>query len=162
LQQYFREAGLTADELRLAAQAERNLPVPERRLRGEVLGPLFAREEFIRVARVFESALAELRPGGDPADAITDAGTALQEMLITLGAKGSSLGPLLASARNLRLFGPYDSRLGEGIEAIGEWVSAERSQQGDSHIFSTARYHDARLAVEIVGSLLAWLEHRTR
>ena len=55
-----------------------------------------------KVEAAFQAALRELKPGGDSADAITDAGTALQEMLMAAGAKGKSLGPLLDERPQVR------------------------------------------------------------
>jgi hypothetical protein len=112
------------------------------------------------VEKAFQAALRELKPGGDPSDAITDAGTALQEMLVILGAKGNALGPLLTSARSKGLLGPYDSKLAEGVENIGEWVSADRSSRGDAHLVRETGADDAWLAVHVVGALILRLEER--
>jgi hypothetical protein len=94
-------------------------------------------------------------PGGDPADAITDVGTALQEMLVYLGAQGNALGPLLKDAEQRGLLGPYDAKL------VG-WVSADRSNRGDTHSASSATKGDAWLTVHVVGALILRLEARLR
>lgn len=112
------------------------------------------------VERAFQAALTELKPGGDPADAITDAGTALQEMLVALGAEGNALGPLLNSARKRELLGPHDSKLAEGSQLIGDWVSADRSERGDVHGVKDTTPDDAWLAVHVVGALILRLGKR--
>lgn len=113
-----------------------------------------------KVEKAFHDALSELKPHGNAADAITDAATALQEMLLALGAEGNSLGPLLSSARKGGLVGPHDSKLAEGVEKIGEWVSADRSTRGDAHGVTDADRDDAWLAVHVVGALILRLEKR--
>jgi hypothetical protein len=112
------------------------------------------------VERAFHDALRELKPGGNPGDAITDAGSALQEMLLAAGAEGNALGPLLASARGKGLLGPYDSKLAEGVKLIGDWVSADRSTRGDAHSASNANIDDAWLAVHVAAALIVRLEKR--
>ena len=78
-----------------------------------IVSPVIAltsgRSDLRSVEKAYQDALREMKPGGDPADAITDAGTALQEMLKVAGAQGNALGPLVTDARRKDLFGPYDS-----------------------------------------------------
>jgi hypothetical protein len=124
------------------------------------LSLLAGHPELRRVEAAYQKALVELRPGGDAGDAITDAAAALQEMLLALGAGGNALGPLLKSARTRGLLGPYDSKLGAGVELIGEWVSADRSGRGDAHAPSGAVDDDAWLAVHVVGALIVRLAAR--
>jgi len=95
------------------------------------------------VEKAFHDALRELKPGGSPADAITDVGTALQETLVALGAEGNALGPLLSSARKKGLLGPMIRKLAEGVLKIGEWVSADRSTRGDTHGVPNTNSDDA-------------------
>jgi len=125
-----------------------------------VLDLLGGRSVFQKVEAAYQKALTELRPGGDPSDAITDAGTALQEVLTSLGADGNSLGPLLQSARTKGLLGPYDSKLSQGVQLIGEWLSADRSQRGDAHSVTAADREDAWLAVHVAGALILRLAAR--
>jgi hypothetical protein len=106
------------------------------------------------VEAAFQKALLELKPGGDPSDAITDAGTALQQMLEVAGAHGNALGALLTDAKKRGLLGPYDSKLADGIAAIGDWVSADRSTRGDAHNVREASREDAWLAVRVAGALI--------
>lgn len=124
----------------------------------EVIEPVFAltgaNPRLAGVERAFQKALIELKPDGDPADAITDASTALQEMLESAGAKGNALGPLLKDARKRELLGPYDSKLAEAVELLGDWVSADRSERGDAHHSREATRDDAWLTVRVVGALI--------
>lgn len=128
----------------------------------EVISPalslLHGTSSLRSVEQAFQDALRELKPGGDPSDAITDAGTALQEMLLALGCTGNALGPLLADAKKRGILGPFDSKLSDGVHLIGEWVSANRSTRGDAHKASAASREDAWLAVHVVGALLIRLE----
>jgi hypothetical protein len=115
---------------------------------------------LVKVEKAFHDALRELKPGGSPPDAITDAATALQEILSVLGCRGHSLGPMLDDARKKGLLGPHDSNLALGVERIGDWVSADRSERGDAHHVTAADGDDAWLAVHVVGALLLRLERR--
>jgi hypothetical protein len=104
------------------------------------------------VERAYQDALGEIHD--DPADAITDAGTALQEALIALGLDGKNLGRLLADARKKGLLGGHDSKLSGAIETAVEWASANRSERGESHTVSDADAADAWLMVHVVGALI--------
>jgi hypothetical protein len=117
---------------------------------------LSQREGFVSVEAAYRDALRELA-GGKAADAITDAGTALQEMLVAMGCQGNALGPLLSSARKRHLLGPHDYVLTEVISKAIDWASADRSQMGDSHKASSATPEDAWLTVHIVGALIVRL-----
>jgi hypothetical protein len=109
------------------------------------------------VESAFRDALAELSDG-KPGDAITDAGTALQEALRAVGAKGDQLGNLIASARQQHLLSPHDTPLVTAIERALHWVAAERSQNGDSHLVTDADMDDAWLIVHVVGALIVRLQ----
>lgn len=100
--------------------------------------------------------------GCDPADAITDAGTALQEALRASGAKGKNLSVLLKSACKIGLLDPSDHKLQEAIHKVFHWASATRSQKGDSHVVSTADEADAWLMVHVVAALIVWLADKPR
>jgi hypothetical protein len=127
-------------------------------MHAQVVGPalslLHGSPKLSAVEKAYQDALRELKPGGDPGDAITDAGTALQEMLIACGASGKSLGPLMKDATKRGIIGPYDAKL-------IEWVSADRSTRGDAHSASAASLDDAWLAVHVVGALILCLEGMT-
>lgn len=102
--------------------------------------------------RAFQDALSEISRG-KPADAITDAGTALQEVLVALGCEGNALGPLIKSAKAKGLLASHDSTMTDGIEKLLHWVSADRSQTGDAHAATTPGIEDAWLSVHVVGAL---------
>jgi hypothetical protein len=106
-----------------------------------------------KVERAYQDALKEIS-NGNPGNAITDAGTALQELLETLGCDGNSLGPLIKSARKMDLIAAHDVRMLDGIEKIMHWVSADRSELGDAHKSTDASVNDAWLIVHIVGALI--------
>lgn len=91
------------------------------------------------------------------ADAITDAGTALQETLTSLGCKGNALGPLLKDARKAGLLAGHDQNLVDGILRFADWASADRSESGDAHKHSDATTADAWLMVHVVGALIVRL-----
>ena len=125
------------------------VPFSSRELHVEVVEPtlrlLGGRASWEGVERAYRKALEEL--GSDPGDAITDAGTALQEALTQLGCKGNALGPLAASAVEKGLLSGHDRKL-------VDWVSADRSQTGDAHNSAPASRDDAWFTVHIVGALL--------
>jgi len=141
-----------------ALAGERIVPRGSAGMHATVVEPVFTltqgEPKLAAVEKAYQHALRELKPGGDPSDAITDAATALQEMLTAAGAGGNALGPLLTDARRRELLSPYDSKLAEGIEALGEWVSADRSQRGDAHHVRDATRDDAWLAVRVAGALI--------
>jgi hypothetical protein len=141
-----------------ALVGERIVPRASAAMHATVVEPVFAftqgEPRLAAVEKSFQDALRELKPDGDPSDAITDAGRALQEMLVVAGAHGNALGPLLADARRRELLSPYDSKLADGVEALGEWVSADRSQRGDTHHVRDASRDDAWLAVRVAGALI--------
>ncbi len=98
-----------------------------------------------------------------PANAITDAGTALQEALTLLGCEGNALGGLLKSAKRKGLLAPHDSTLTDGIEKIISWVSADRSESGDSHKAAPGiTTDDAWFTVHVVGALILRLAQGPR
>jgi hypothetical protein len=132
------------------------IPFTSRELHVEVVQPaliLLAAEGWSDVELAYRAALAELTRGHG-ADAVTDAGTALQVALEKLGAQGNALGPLIASARKMGLLGGHDSKLANVVAAAAEWVSADRSVTGDTHNAIQASRDDAWLAVHVVGALL--------
>ena len=85
--------------------------------------------KFASAERAYQKALAELRER-DAGDAITDAATALQEVLKALGCSGNALGDLLTSAKKLGLVRNTDSPL---TSAIINWVATQRNH-GEAHI----------------------------
>lgn len=102
-------------------------------------------EGWEKVERSYTDALREI--GRDPSNAITDAGTALQEALTLVGCSGNALGPLAKDAIKKGLFAAHD-------RPLLDWVSADRSEKGDGHKASAATRDDAWLAVHVVGALI--------
>jgi hypothetical protein len=101
----------------------------------------------------FRNALREIQ-NGKADDAITDAGTALQETLVALGCQGDVLGRLIQDARGRGLLAGHDEKLTAGIMSFLNWASADRSQTGDAHKKSDATTSDAWLAVHVIGALI--------
>jgi hypothetical protein len=128
-----------------------------RELHVEVVVPtlqlLAGRPDLARVESAYQAALGEISKG-ESANAITDAGTALQEMLTALGCSGNALGPLIKSAREKGLLASHDSPLVNAVDKILNWVSADRSELGDAHEVSSATVDDAWFTVHIVGAIL--------
>ncbi|GAB3575856.1 hypothetical protein GCM10027406_08020 [Leifsonia lichenia] len=134
-------------------------------LHAEVVAPalrlLGGREGWDKVEAAYQDALGELH-GGSPADAITDAGTAMQEALEALGCKGNALGPLIVDGRKKGLFASHDERLTHALDDMMQWVSADRSSMGDAHHSTSPLPEDAWLTVHIVGALIVRLANSTK
>ena len=118
-----------------------------------VLRLLSGRIGWEPVESAYQDALGELGRGAS-ADAITDAGTALQQALEIVGCDGNALGPLIKSAKAKGLLGRHDENLIAGVEKFLQWSSAERSNGGDSHHSAESNLDDAWLMVHIVGALI--------
>jgi hypothetical protein len=132
------------------------IPFSSRELHVGVVSPtlqLLRDTRFAASETAYQSALGEIA-NGDPADAVTDAGTALQQMLVALGCRGNALGPLIKSARTKGLLAPHDSPMLDAVEKIMNWVSADRSETGDAHAVTTPSASDAWFIVHIVGALM--------
>lgn len=93
----------------------------------------------------------------DAGDAITDAGTALQETLTALGCEGNVLGKLLNDAKKKGILGGHDQALIDGVLKFANWAAAERNLAGDSHHHTDATLADAWLMVHVVGALIVRL-----
>ena len=133
------------------------IPFESKELHQAVIVPtlqlLSGRAGWKKVEQAYQDALGELSDG-KPADAITDAGTALQLALEAAGAEGDQLGRLIVSARKKGLLTGHDPNLTDGIEKFMHWASADRSQSGDAHGLGTDARADAWLAVHVVGALI--------
>lgn len=131
------------------------IPFSAKELHEEVVSPalrlLAGRTDLDKVEFAYRSALEEIA-GGKAADAITDAGTALQEMLSTLGCTGNALGPLIASAKAKGILAPHDSPMLGAVEKVLHWVSADRSEKGDAHAVTSPTLDDAWFIVHVVGA----------
>jgi hypothetical protein len=135
------------------------VPMGSRELHSAVLVPaltlLGGREDLAGAEKAYMDALSEIHAkNGRAEDAITDAGTALQETLTALGLTGNALGPLIADARKKGLLAGHDGPL---LEAVMKWVSADRSELGDTHHTTAPSLDDAWLLVHIVGALMVRL-----
>jgi hypothetical protein len=122
---------------------------------------LAGRADLAKVEQAYRKALEEISKG-DSADAITDAGTALQELLTALKCEGNALGPLIKSAKEKGFLAPHDSPMLNAIERVLHWVSADRSETGDAHKASSASLDDAWFIVHIVGAILLRLSGASR
>lgn len=117
--------------------------------------------DWADVESAYQDALREITED-NPADAITDAGRALQAALEACGAKGNALGPLIKDAKKQGILGPHDTNLTVGIESLMHWVSADRSERGEAHKAGTSQRADAWLAVHVVGALILRLAEGPR
>jgi hypothetical protein len=122
---------------------------------------LAGRKDLAAVESAYQDALREVTKG-TPDDAITDAGRALQEMLLACGCKGKTIGELAADARKKNLLAPHDTPLATGLQTILDWVSADRSQKGDVHRVWNPSSEDAWLTIHVVGAVIVRLEATTK
>lgn len=132
------------------------VPFASRELHVEVTQPvlrLLATPGWERVEMAYQNALSEIARGKG-ADAITDAGTALQEALTHLGASGNQLGDLTTSAKKKGIIASHDAVLVQTIEKACRWVSADRSNTGDTHYADPAGTEDAWFTVHVVGAII--------
>jgi hypothetical protein len=114
---------------------------------------LAGRAEWIKAEKAYQDALSEISRG-KAADAITDAGTALEETLKLLGCAGTALGQLIKSARAKGLLAPHDDKLTGSLELAMSWVAVERNERGDAHHADERSIDDAWLIVHVVGALI--------
>ena len=134
------------------------IPRASEELHSAIVSPtlrlLAGRHEWGATEIAYRKALEEIGDGS-PDDAITDAGSALQEALSLVGCQGNSLGILIKSARSTGILAPHDPTLADGIAKVMDWVSADRSEKGDGHQgASGANRDDAWLIVHVVGALI--------
>lgn len=138
---------------------EQIVPLKSEELHAEVVEPvlylLHGRPDLEAAQIAFRNALREI--SDDKADdAVTDAGTALQETLEALGCDGHSLGQLITSAKRKGLLGSHDERLTDSIELALKWAAIERNE-GEAHHAVHAELSDAWLMVHVVGALIVRL-----
>lgn len=143
---------------------DRFVPIESTAMHANVVAPtvslLAGRSDLVNVETAYRNALDEIA-SGKPEDAITDAGTALQEMLDALGCEGNSLGRKLQRAKDLGLLAPHDSPMADAVKKVGDWVSADRSNSGDGHNATEVRPEDAWFTVNVVGALILRLAEGT-
>ncbi|QGG41050.1 hypothetical protein [Aeromicrobium yanjiei] len=131
------------------------IPFSSDELHREVVEPvirLLVDKRFEKAQAAYLSAIKEIAV--DPADAITDAGTALQEALEALGCTGVALGALIKDAKSKGLLGKHDQALTDGIERFLVWAAAIRNNKGDGHHVTDASRSDAWLMIHVVGALI--------
>lgn len=134
------------------------IPFESDELHREVIEPairLMVDSRFVKAQIAYVKALKEISV--DPADSITDAGTALQEALEALGCQGQALGALISDAKSKGILGSHDNALTSGIEKFLVWAAAIRNNTGDGHHVTTPTRSDAWLMVHIVGALIVRL-----
>jgi hypothetical protein len=135
----------------------RLVPVDSHEMHNAVVEPtlylLHSQPKFADAEKAYQKALKELR-NRDAGDAITDAATALQDVLTALGCTGGALGDLLKSAKNKALLQGNDTPLTEAVCKTVDWVAAKRNQgeahKGDPDIDMS----DAWMVVHVVGALI--------
>jgi hypothetical protein len=142
---------------------EQIIPLMSEELHAEVVEPvlylLHGRPDLDAAQTAYRNALREI--SDDKADdAVTDAGTALQETLEALGCDGQSLGQLVTSAKRKGLLGSHDERMTDGIELVLKWAAKERNE-GEAHHAVHAELSDAWLMVHVVGALIVRLADDT-
>lgn len=134
----------------------RLVPIDSHEMHNAVVAPtlylLHSQPKFAGAEAAYQKALKELR-NHDAGDAITDAATALQEVLLALGCVGGALGDLVSSAKKNGLLTGTDTPLTESIIKTVNWVAAKRNQgeahRGDPEIDLS----DAWMVVHVVGTL---------
>lgn len=128
-----------------------------REMHEEVIVPtltlLAGLSEWQEVERAYQNALSEIPR--DPADAITDAASALELALRLRHCDGNSLGELGRSGASRRVLTPYDLKL-------IDWVNADRAGRGDAHGSPETPAQDAWLTVHVVGALILRLASGTQ
>lgn len=140
------------------------IPLESDELHVEIVEPtlrLLIDSRFKAAHDAYLKALKEIS-NNDAGDAITDAGTALQETLVALGCKGNALGPLWTDAKKKGLVVGHDQNLVDGISKFMDWAGADRSTTGDGHQHSEALREDAWLMVHIAGALIVRLVGQPR
>jgi len=135
----------------------RLVPIDSHEMHNAVVAPtlylLHSEPRFADAEIAYQKALKELRDR-DAGDAITDAATALQDVLLALGCTGNALGPLLKSARSNGLLKGRDTPLTEAITKTVDWVSATRGE-GEAHTGNPdINMSDAWMVVHVVGALV--------
>lgn len=118
------------------------------------LGALVTSNPSLRsVDDKLREALDELT-AGNAADAVTDAGTALQMLLDHLGYSGTQLGDQLKAARKAGWLSGVDTPLAASVENLATWIASIRNQRSDAHHGPAPDKRDAELAVRVVGLLV--------
>ena len=132
------------------------IPIDSHEMHTAVVGPtlylLHSQPRFAAAESAYQNALKELRVR-DAGDAITDAATALQDVLKALGCTGNALSDLLKSAKINGLLKGNDTPLTEAISKTIDWVAAKRNQGEAHHGDPDINMSDAWMVVHVVGAL---------
>ncbi|QAY17645.1 hypothetical protein SEA_MARTEENA_41 [Gordonia phage Marteena] len=139
------------------------IPVDSFELHNAVVSPamhlLHSSQNFATTETAYQNALDEIRRD-DPADAVTDAATALQEMFTACGFPGPTLGKQISSARAAGLFGGVDNPLLDALTRVSDWVAAKRNN-GEAHKGDPGfTRDDAWLIVHVAGAVIVYLASR--
>lgn len=134
----------------------RLVPIDSHEMHNAVVAPtlylLHSQPRFSGAETAYQKALKELR-NRDAGDAITDAATALQEVLTALGCDGRVLGDLVKSAKTKGLLTGADTPLSESIVKTANWVATQRNR-GEAHRAEPDMdMSDAWMVVHVVGAL---------
>jgi hypothetical protein len=121
-----------------------------------VIKLLYGEPKLDRAQEAYMAALKQISHD-DAANAITDAGTALQETFKALGVQGKVLGEQIKAVRASGLLAGRDAPILESVVKAMEWVASERNQNGDGHNVTDATLDDAWLIVHVVGALIVRL-----
>ena len=98
---------------------------------------------------------------GNPADALTDIGTALQAALTLAGCPGKTIGEQIGAAKKKNLFTREHIKLGVAVEALGDWIASIRNQKGDAHPGAEASASEAHLAYGVLRAVVVYLLDQT-
>lgn len=125
------------------------IPRGEHEMYGVVIEPLLgylgADPRFTRAKTAYLNGLDQIKKNDGP-NAITDFGTAIEEMLRALGASGNNSGQLVESGVRLGLIKQSDKPL------LG-WIAAQRNN-GEAHRVVDGDLDDAWLHAHVAGALL--------
>ena len=117
-----------------------------------VLEYLTTQSRFTPTRKAFLEGLDQIKQKNAP-NAITDFATAISEMLRALGASGTVLSALNASARSLKLLSEHDRKL-------IDWIASERNS-GEAHTISDSTIDDAWLHAHVTAALILRLSKTT-
>lgn len=145
---------------KLVAESSRVIELDSLELHNAVVGPviklLYGEPKLDRAQAAYMAALNQISHH-EAANAITDAGTALQETFKALGVKGTQLGDQVRSVRTSGQLPGRDAPMLDAVIKAMEWVASERNQNGDAHSVTEATLDDAWLIVHVVGALIVRL-----
>jgi hypothetical protein len=140
----------------------RFLPRSSSVLHEEVVRPatvlLESDPKFAKASAGLQLALTRLSEN-KPDAAVTDAGSAIQELFRALGARGNSIGDQLNAAQRSGAITASDRNL---LKPIVDWVNADRSDHGNAHAHrdGDVTRADAWLAIHVAAALAVRLSNQ--